>query len=108
VERDIEARRTETLVQQLRSGAWIAILIVVFIGIAIFALAMASSTSPNAAASAAGVMSLLLCPLLIAMLVFGIWWIVLMFRYRTRFTQAHQIALSQNDATRAPDETYLS
>ena len=85
--------------------AWIGAMFLVVLGMIVFAIVMASSTSPNAAAGAVGVMGLLMCPLLIAMLVFGIWWIVLMFRYRTRFTQAYGIAMSQS-MTATPQDTY--
>ena len=77
--------------------AWIGAMFLLVIGFMIFAVSMSNSTSPNnTALGVAGAMGLLFCPLLIAMLVFGIWWIVLMFRYRTRFAQAHDIAIGRS------------
>lgn len=66
--------------------------IVLATGIAIFAFSMTSSSSTSGATTVMGVFGLLMCPLGLAMLVFLIWWIVLMFRYRTRFAQAHKIS----------------
>lgn len=65
------------------------------IGAAIYAFTLANSTAPNSAGMAGAGIGLLMCPLGLAMLVFLIWWIVLMFRYRNRFAQAHQLATSQ-------------
>lgn len=77
--------------------ATMSVFILFGIGAAVYAFTAATGvTNPNAAPSTivAG-FGLLMCPLGLAFLVFLIWWIVLMFRYRTRFTQAHSIAMSQ-------------
>jgi hypothetical protein len=73
-------------------------MIVVSLILLLMVYATTNAGGSGAFASLLGIFGLMMCPLMIAMLVFGIWWIVLMFRYRTRFTQAHVIALSQSDA----------
>ncbi|MEO0474567.1 MAG: hypothetical protein AAF085_01170 [Planctomycetota bacterium] len=76
-----------------------SLLILATMIIAAIAFGMSSTSSLNPPMAAFG---LLMCPLGLALLVFFIWWIVLMFRYRTRFTQAYEIALSQQRGSLSP------
>ncbi|MFK7790139.1 MAG: hypothetical protein AB8C95_11690 [Phycisphaeraceae bacterium] len=92
-----------SLARQTTTVCWgvivtMSIMILFSTGITFFVLIAANSTNANASAKAFGAIGLLLCPVLLAALVFGIWWIVLMFQYRTRFTQAYEIALGQKRA----------
>lgn len=68
-----------------------SIFILFGIGAAIFANTPGNSSAPTGLEAGIG---LLMCPMAIALLVFFIWWIVLMFRYRSRFAQAHHTAIS--------------
>lgn len=79
-----------------------SIMIIISLAMILFVYAATNTGGSAAFGSALGIFGLMMCPLMIAMLVFGIWWIVLMFRYRTRFTQAHEIAKSQSHANATP------
>jgi hypothetical protein len=99
--RSLAARIPEpTLVSQTTTVFWgylisMSIAVLFGIGAVIVALTSANSGSSGAAVNAMGAIGLIMCPVALAMIVFIIWWIVLMFRYRTRFTQAYHIARSQ-------------
>lgn len=68
-----------------------------FIFLSIIAVLLAlTATSASNMASALPVVGLMMIPIGLSMLVFGIWWIVLVFRYRTRFAQAHDIAIGRS------------
>ncbi len=77
-------------------GYLVAMSIAILFGTGMTLFALASSNTANPASAAAfGAIGLIMCPVGLALLIFIIWWIVLMFRYRTRFTQAHEIAMGQ-------------
>lgn len=80
-------------------GYMISMSIGTLLGTAImfFAVASANSANPNTM-GAVGALGLVMCPVGLAILVFIIWAIVLMFRYRTRFAQAHKISKKQHRA----------
>lgn len=81
-----------SLVTMLSMIALTAVIMLVFL------VATTNSNAAGPTVGIAGILGLLMCPVGLGMLVFGIWWIVLMFHYRTRFTQAHQIAMQPTDA----------
>lgn len=69
-----------------------SIFILFGIGAAIYANTQGNSSATTGFEAGIG---LLMCPMAIALLVFFIWSIVLMFRYRNRFAQAHHIATNR-------------
>lgn len=90
------AKQTQTVYW----GYMISMSITIFIGFAVqvFALSVSNPSSP-VAVGVGGAFGLAMCPVVLGLLVFVIWGIVLVFRYRTRFSQAHEIALSEQNAT---------
>ncbi len=67
-------------------------MVIVSIFVMVFTFAPVSGTTQGIAMGITLAMGLIICPAMIALLVFGIWWIVLMFLYRGRFTHVHNIA----------------
>jgi len=81
-------------------GITLSLMTLGVIVIILLAVAASSGSSGGSSGPAGPVAALgcLMCPLIIGMLVFGIWWIVLMCQYYGAFAKAHKQALHQQRA----------